>query len=716
MADIELPPTETLPPTASYDMLQQQAADCLNQQQYEEAIALLEQCIDQNPAHLANYWHLGLAAFLAGDELTAQTVWFSVLSQANSEETADWTTQLLHLLEVQATRCLQIQDRATARRIYDQMLELRPDHAEPHLGLGLIAYQENEFEQGIDHFNQFIQQDATFARAFHHLGNCYLKLERYEEAIAAFQQGLKLGDESADIHQRLGQCLYETEQYDLARSHLRKASKLNTESAITWFYMGCCNFDQGYIRSAAPAFQRAVDLQPDFYDALTSLGAALRSLSSPEQAIKVLERAIALRPNAAHAYNNLGACYSDMGKQEDAIAALTQAIMLKPSLAESYTNLASVYRDRGEIEEAIAYLEQALVHNPAVEGVTEQIAHIHEALGANYFPGIREGKGAWDTILFKEAAGYRLIFLVGDRTAYPFWSVGEFWSAISPDLKTWTPLGPILKPDPDSYWQSGRILSGTLRHENGRYYLFYSAAPPGEAMLHESIGLATSEDGIHWQRSPVPLVEPDPAFYRAVPSYMWDRSLEHRAWRDPYIFYDSPSQQYYMFISACCHGDNPGYSGCVGLAVSERIDGPYHVCPPAAYPCLKGTNEGLFYELERPQILHHDGLYHLFFSSVPKMINPAWIRKVGLDGLSNSTLYWFTSPNLAGPYQAATEKPIVVGSDRTGIYGTQLVPGPDGRLYAFGARPSTFTLEVSPRFSLRWHNGVPTIDVPTEEA
>ncbi|MEB3355573.1 MAG: tetratricopeptide repeat protein, partial [Synechococcales bacterium] len=646
MADIELPPTETLPPLA---LLQQQAADCLNQQKYEEAIALLEQCIDQNPAHLPNYWHLGLAAFLTGDELTAQTVWFSVLSQADATEAEDWLTQLLHLLEVEATRCLQTEDRATAQSLYEQMLELRPDNAEPHLGLGLIAYQENEFEQGVEHFTQFIQQDATFARAFHHLGNCYLKLERYEEAIAAFQQGLALGEESVNVHQSLGQCLHETQQHDAARQHLKKALEVEPDSPVAWFYLGCCDYAQKRLPTAAQSFQRAIHHQPDFYTAHINLGRCLRDLAKPKQAIQVLEQAIALRPNAALSYNNLGACYSDLGYYEDAIAALTQAMMLKPNFAEAYSNLGVVHRDQGEIEEAIAYFEQALVYKPDLAETREQIEQITHCLQAGYFPGIRQAKGAWDAVLFKEETGYRLIFLVGDRAAYPFWSVGEFWSAVSPDLKTWTPLGPILEPDPDSYWQSGRILSGTLRHEQGRYYLFYSAAPPGEAMLHESIGLATSEDGIHWRRSPSPLVEPDPAIYRAVPSHVWDKELEHRAWRDPYLVYDPASQQYYMFTSACCHGDNPHYSGCVGLAVSDRIDGPYRVCQPAAYPCLEGTNEGLFYELERPQVFHHDGLYHLFFSLTPRMINPTWLERVGLEGITESTLYWFTSPHLAGP-------------------------------------------------------------------
>jgi len=711
MADIELPPTETLPPATSYDMLQQQAADCLNQQQYEEAIALLEQCIDQNPAHLSNYWHLGLAAFLAGDDLTAQTVWFSVLSQAGAEAES-WIAELLGLLEVQATRCLQTQDLDTARRLYDQMLELRPDHAEPHLGLGLIAYQENEFEQGVEHFTQFIQQDATFARAFHHLGNCCLMLKRYEEAIASFQQGLVLGDESAGVHQRLGQCLYEVQQYTTARLHLQKAVALEPDLAIAWFYLGCCDAAQKRYPSAVEAFERAIAQQPNFYSACNHLGGCLRDLDRPKQAIEVLNRAIALRPNGAHAYNNLGACFNDLGNFEAAIAALTQAIMLRPNFAEAHSNLGVVYRNLGEIDDAIACFEQALVHQPGLTFAQEQRDQITRCLQAGYFPAMAEAKGAWDTILFQEAhGGYRLMFLVGDRTAYPFWSVGELWSASSQDLKTWTPLGPILKPDPDSYWQSGRILSGTLRHEQGRYYLFYSAAPPGEAMLHESIGLATSEDGIHWRRSPSPLVEPDPAIYRAVPSHVWDKTLEHRAWRDPYLVYDPASQQYYLFTSACCHGDNPHYSGCVGLAVSDRIDGPYRVCPPAAYPCLEGTREGLFYELERPQVFHHDGLYHLFFSLTHRMINPTWLDRVGRAGITNSTLYWFISKSLAGPYQAAVEKPIVAGSDRTGLYGTQIVPGPDGQLYAFGAYHTSFTLEVSPRFPLRWRQGVPEIVV-----
>ncbi|MGF1496833.1 MAG: tetratricopeptide repeat protein, partial [Elainellaceae cyanobacterium] len=59
-----------------------QAACCLEQGQYAEAIALYEQSLETDPTCALSYWNLGLALLLTGDEMSAQLCWASGLSQA----------------------------------------------------------------------------------------------------------------------------------------------------------------------------------------------------------------------------------------------------------------------------------------------------------------------------------------------------------------------------------------------------------------------------------------------------------------------------------------------------------------------------------------------------------------------------------------------------------------------------------------------------------
>ena len=56
--------------------LQQQADQCLEKGQYAKAVNLYEQAIEFDSNIKRNYWYLGLALLLQGQEAEAQTSWF----------------------------------------------------------------------------------------------------------------------------------------------------------------------------------------------------------------------------------------------------------------------------------------------------------------------------------------------------------------------------------------------------------------------------------------------------------------------------------------------------------------------------------------------------------------------------------------------------------------------------------------------------------------
>jgi tetratricopeptide (TPR) repeat protein len=67
-------------------ILFEQAKDSLDQGNYENSIALLENCIKQNPEGLSYYWYLGLAYLLQGEDDQAQEIWMSCLLENPSSD------------------------------------------------------------------------------------------------------------------------------------------------------------------------------------------------------------------------------------------------------------------------------------------------------------------------------------------------------------------------------------------------------------------------------------------------------------------------------------------------------------------------------------------------------------------------------------------------------------------------------------------------------
>ena len=314
----------------------------------------------------------------------------------------------------------------------------------------------------------------------------------------------------------------------------------------------------------------------------------------------------------------------------------------------------------------------------------------------------RKGKPVvWDPWILKDGDIYRLFYLQGAEDQDPWWAVSKICGAISTDLEHWQDLGTILEPLPPNDWEAGRISAGCAYKEDGVYYLFYSAG--GKELPHlknEAIGLATSTDGLHFSRySDRPLLIPD----ADDPWYGRCNWSGHFHWRDPYIFKDDQTGSYYMFI--CASANVPGnFQGCVGLAIADKISGPYKLLPPAVEAPVN-AEDWPFYHLERPQVIYKNGRYNLFFSCFKQFFNPKWLQEVKHKRVTNSSLYWYTSDNIAGPYTPVNnEESIVLGSEKTGMYGInflQISTQPEEYI-AYGWYHKLQALEVSPAFQVNW--------------
>jgi hypothetical protein len=88
----------------------------------------------------------------------------------------------------------------------------------------------------------------------------------------------------------------------------------------------------------------------------------------------------------------------------------------------------------------------------------------------------------------------------------------------SAELAAWEKYydNPIFKPGLPGSWEEKSVDCFTIGFFDGRYMLWYDGTPND---LHTQIGLATSPDGIHWER------DPGNPILRTGPPGSWDSSL-----------------------------------------------------------------------------------------------------------------------------------------------------------------------------------------------
>ena len=95
-------------------MIEQQTIEeiklLLDQESYENAIAFLEKCIEEDPDELTYYWYLGLAYLLTEQEDNARLTWVLIMSQGNEGEVEQWTQALLIILKTEAQQQEQIKN------------------------------------------------------------------------------------------------------------------------------------------------------------------------------------------------------------------------------------------------------------------------------------------------------------------------------------------------------------------------------------------------------------------------------------------------------------------------------------------------------------------------------------------------------------------------------------------------------------------------------
>jgi hypothetical protein len=311
----------------------------------------------------------------------------------------------------------------------------------------------------------------------------------------------------------------------------------------------------------------------------------------------------------------------------------------------------------------------------------------------------------WDPWILKDDGIYRLFYLSGRTDLDPWWRTSWICGAQSADMLHWKHLGPVLEPLDNQGWESGRLFAGSAYKEADTYYLFYSAACESD-IAKEAIGLATSSDGTSWRRFEQPLLSPQehaPVVPVADVDYAgrcnWS---DHLHWRDPYVVKEPLTQKYYLFFCASLRGASL-YQGGVGVAIADHLAGPYQLLPPVAGPGVEApeppeesvatlspavspaavspaamlpaqsvdhTASWPFYHLERPQVIYFQGQYHLFFSCFKNFVNPLWLDQVGPHRVSDSTLYWYVSDSITGPFKPTSALPVVPGSETTGLYGT----------------------------------------------
>jgi len=224
---------------------------------------------------------------------------------------------------------------------------------------------------------------------------------------------------------------------------------------------------------------------------------------------------------------------------------------------------------------------------------------------------------AWaaDFIPFYDGGRFRLFYLLDWRNKDSR-GEGTPWYLISTkDFVNFSEHGEVLGRgsinDQDLY-----VFTGSVIRAGGLYHIFYTghnpyfrvAGKPEQGIMH-----ATSDDLLHWKKLP------NDTFYAPLDHY------EPNDWRDPFVFWNGDSHEYWMLLAARLKDGSPSRRrGCTALCVSIDLRS-WEVKEPFYSP-------NLYYTHECPDLFRMGNWWYLIFSEFSDLVRTRYRMARSLDG------------------------------------------------------------------------------------
>ena len=251
----------------------------------------------------------------------------------------------------------------------------------------------DDFRKASEFFNQAIERDPGYARAFSGLADTYALMGDWEYGVlapmealprakAAAIKALQLDNTLGEAHTSLA-FLLDAFDWDVtsAETEFRRAIELNPGYATAHHWYAWHLSVRGRNREAIAEMRKAQTLDPlsliinaDFAELLVIAG-------STEEAIEQSRKTIELNADFPLAHNQLGVAYLASGRRAEAVGELQRAVQLSGGSPTCTANLARAFADSGRTEEARHLLGDLKKRSQSGYSNATEIATVYAALG-----------------------------------------------------------------------------------------------------------------------------------------------------------------------------------------------------------------------------------------------------------------------------------------------------------------------------------------------
>jgi TolB-like protein/DNA-binding winged helix-turn-helix (wHTH) protein/Flp pilus assembly protein TadD len=242
------------------------------------------------------------------------------------------------------------------------------------------------------YFNQAIEEDAKYARAYSGLADTYALLGDWQYAVmtpkqalprakAAAAKALELDSALGEAHNSLAFCLDGFDwNFDSAGKEFRRAIELNPGYATAHHWYAWHLSLLGRYDQAIAEMKKAESLDPLSLIISADLAEVLMLAHFYDESIRQSRKTIEMDPNFAFAHNQLGQAYLQKQMYDAAVAEMQNAVQLSAGSPTLLANLARAYVAIGKRSEAVKLLNELKKRSNPSDSHASEIAVVYAAL------------------------------------------------------------------------------------------------------------------------------------------------------------------------------------------------------------------------------------------------------------------------------------------------------------------------------------------------
>jgi protein O-GlcNAc transferase len=221
-------------------------------------------------------------------------------------------------------------------------------------------YEAGNIRQAEHICKELLEDQPRDADALYLLGVIYFQDKEFDLALASLDRSLQFNPENPYVYFYLGNILVEKKQIDRAISSYKKAIQFDSDFAHAYNNLGNALAEKGFLGEAIRSYKRALDIDSTYAGAFYNLGNAYQKRREIDEAIKCYQEALQLGLDDADVYYSLGVALTEQCRNDEALLAFDKALSLNPNYAKArfarcmsqlpiiYQNFSSIqiYRDR----------------------------------------------------------------------------------------------------------------------------------------------------------------------------------------------------------------------------------------------------------------------------------------------------------------------------------------------------------------------------------